>query len=83
MKKLFFAALLATVAVGGAFAQAGSFYSPGSDEIDRVCEGGTPLCSIKYDNETLVYTNPFNDPNGPGQTEDTERNLTSFTYTPL
>lgn len=57
MKKLFFAALFAVVAVGGAFATTKLvpiYYAPNSDTpVD--CDPGAILCSTKT-GSTLVYT---------------------------
>lgn len=56
MKKLFFAAAFAVVAVAGAFAtnsksavQTGNFYSQNSNEQDVICDAGPRLCSAFYD----------------------------------
>ena len=46
MKKLFFAALLATVAVGGAFAT--DYYPAGSDSATIHCVAGPAFCGAKY-----------------------------------
>ena len=56
MEKLFFTTLLATVVVGGAFAQ--GYYSQGSDTRDIFCEGSTISCFVIY-GEYIAYTVPF------------------------
>lgn len=77
MKKLFFGALLAIVAVGGAYAQSGSFYAAGSTSPspDYICEGGSTACHLKYGLplNTTVYTAPV-----PNQT--TPINISSYRY---
>lgn len=45
MKKLFFVALLATVAVGGAYAQ---YFSPGSTSQDVDCGTTVANCQAQY-----------------------------------
>lgn len=61
MKKLFFAALLATVAVGGAFATSAkvfaTYYPLGSDTPSINCNTGSIVCSTKY-NTNFGYTVP-------------------------
>jgi|GEM_PF-5578380 hypothetical protein len=58
MKKLFFAALLATVAVGGAFATSAKFapvwYRPGGAPVD--CGGTISSCA----SIPVLYTSPTN-----------------------
>lgn len=51
MKKLFFTALVAVVAVGGAFATSArfaTFYLAGSNTAITDCTGGTIACSVNY-----------------------------------
>lgn len=61
MKNLFFAAVLAIVAVGGAFATTNrvalNLYSPGGD-IPLDCDGNSTLCSTVL-NLSIVYTAPY------------------------
>lgn len=60
MKKLFFAALLATVGVGGAFAQ--GYFSANSNTRDIVCDDTEQDCSVTYDLD-IAYTVPFSSGN--------------------
>lgn len=70
MKKLFFSALVAVVAVGGAFATskfAPIYYAPNqSTAVD--CAPGSILCSTKV-GSTTAYTVPFSS----GQQDDQHR----------
>ena len=85
MKKLFFTALVAAVAIGGAFANSESNLIPGSLWVqnnssstpDFTCNGGTPSCSLKYPGQSQdLYDAPQGTP-GRQQVE-----LEDFTYTP-
>lgn len=56
MKKLFFAAAFAVVAIAGAFAtnskkavDTGNFYSQNSNTQDVICDAGPSLCSLFYE----------------------------------
>lgn len=58
MKKLFFTALVAVVAVGGAYAQTGEFFSPDSQVKDIFCEAGISDCTASgYE---IGYNGPNN-----------------------
>jgi len=66
MKKLFFVAALATVAISGAFAtnakfQSGNFYTVNSSVINITCPDGTATCDLKYPGVT-AYNAPVGTP---------------------
>lgn len=63
MKKLFFTALVAVVAVGGAVAQ--TYYPIGSSQPTYLCPEGQLTCDIKYGADPLVSPTPA--PNQPIQ----------------
>ncbi|TKC62203.1 hypothetical protein FBD94_08250 [Pedobacter hiemivivus] len=58
MKKLFFTALVALVAISGAHATSlwlsGNWYPT----PDFICEGGIPDCSIKNGGDVFIYEMP-------------------------
>ena len=63
MKKLFFSALVAVVAVGGAFASSsmrteGDLYSENSPSPDIACHGDEAACSSVYGNIQVSTTGP-------------------------
>lgn len=60
MKKLLFVALLATVGVGGAFAQA--YFPSGSNSRTIICDDTQQNCATKY-NVSTAYTVPFSSGN--------------------
>lgn len=55
MKKLFFTALVAIVALGGAYAQ---YYPIGSSTLTYFCPEGLVTCHIKYGDDPLVSLDP-------------------------
>lgn len=67
MKKVFFAAAFAVVAIAGAFAtnskkavQTGNFYSDNATVSDIPCNSGPQLCSVY--NPDGAWDKPANDP---------------------
>jgi hypothetical protein len=78
MKKLFFAALVATVAVGGAFTSKAITVYPIGTDIALDCTGGLPDCSVKY---PTVDIRVFPTSNSQGQNPDEQRLLTELNYT--
>ncbi|MBB5438140.1 hypothetical protein HDC92_001815 [Pedobacter sp. AK017] len=60
MKKLFFAALLATAGIGGAFGQA--YFPSGSNSRTIICDDTQQNCATKY-NVSTAYTVPFSSGN--------------------
>ncbi len=72
MKKLLFAALIATVAVGGAFSSANAviLYAQGQSNPVDCITGADVTCAeqLGVDETTQVYLNPANEgPQGPSQ----------------
>jgi len=59
MKKLFFTALVAVAAVGGAYATTGNFYSEFATSQDVFCTSGAAACSSYY--SPPAYDKPADD----------------------
>lgn len=85
MKKLFFVALMAGIAIGGAYAttqntrSAGDLWVEGNDTStpDYTCNGGIPSCEFKYTGEIPTLFD------GPAGIEPrNEVHLSDYTYTP-
>ena len=82
MKKLFFAAILATVAIGGAYAT--PLWAPGSTgSANYDCTGTLANCQLKYPSVTgNVYTVPETIPSTGAQNTSTQRLINQFRYNP-
>ncbi|TKC62204.1 hypothetical protein FBD94_08255 [Pedobacter hiemivivus] len=73
MKKLFFTALVAVVAVSGAHATS-LWLDNSQGAADFICDGGIPDCSAKFGSQT-VYTQP-----GASGSQGTSTQISIYNY---